>query len=55
LIGLQVLYTYLPAANALFGSAPLGGPAWLRVAVAAAASYGVIEVVKAVHRRQMER
>jgi len=50
LAGLQVLYTYLPLANHLFGSAPLQATAWLRVAVVAVVSYAVIETVKALHR-----
>jgi cation-transporting ATPase F len=49
LAGLQVLYTYLPLANGLFGSAPLHAAAWLRVTVVALVSYAVIEMVKAVH------
>ncbi|MEV0406818.1 HAD-IC family P-type ATPase [Actinoallomurus sp. NPDC050550] len=47
LVGLQLLYTYLPVANTLFGSVPLGGAAWLRVTVVAAISYGVVEAAKA--------
>ncbi|MBC6445895.1 cation-transporting P-type ATPase [Actinokineospora xionganensis] len=35
----QLAITYLPAMNTLFGTAPIGGPAWLRIlAIAAAAS-----------------
>jgi len=53
--GLQVLYTYLPFANDLFGSAPIGGTAWLRVAVVAVTSYAVIEAVKALRRHGVSR
>jgi cation-transporting ATPase F len=52
LLGLQFLYTYLPAANALFGSAPLGISAWIRVSVVAVVSYVIVEVVKAAGRRR---
>jgi cation-transporting P-type ATPase F len=55
LAGLQVLYTYLPLANGLFGSAPLHAAAWLRVTVVALVSYAVIEMVKAVHGTLVRR
>ena len=31
MIGLQVLYTYAPFMNALFGSAPITVPEWARI------------------------
>ncbi len=49
---LQLLFTYLPAANALFRSAPLPAGAWAQVAAVALASYALVEVVKAVQRRR---
>jgi cation-transporting ATPase F len=52
LLGLQLLYTFLPAANALFGSAALGVSAWLRVFAVAVVSYVIVEVVKAAGRRR---
>ncbi len=52
LAGLQLLYTYLPAANAFFGSASLGGLAWVRVIAIAAVAYGLVEMVKAAQRRR---
>ncbi len=48
---LQALYTYLPFANRLFGSAPLQPAAWVRVTVVAVVSYVVIEVIKALRGR----
>jgi cation-transporting P-type ATPase F len=47
---LQALYTYLPLANRLFGSAPLHPTAWLRATVVAVVSYVLIEAIKALHR-----
>ncbi|HZE33627.1 MAG TPA: HAD-IC family P-type ATPase [Actinoallomurus sp.] len=55
LAAIQILYTYLPFANDLFGSAPLDEAAWLRVAVVAVTSYVVIEVVKAMQGTLVRR
>jgi cation-transporting ATPase F len=52
---LQTLYTYMPFANHLFGSAPLQATAWVRVAAVAVVSYVVIEVVKALHGTLVRR
>jgi cation-transporting ATPase F len=46
LIAIQLLYTYVPAMNDLFGSAPLEPATWLRIAAVAAVAYGIIELVK---------
>ncbi len=43
LVALQVLYTYAPFMNDVFGSAPLDAAAWARIVVIAVASYLVIE------------
>ncbi|MFA1547723.1 cation-translocating P-type ATPase [Actinomadura chokoriensis] len=50
LAALQMLYTYAPFMNDLFGSAPLGAAAWARIAVIAVASYLVVEALKFVQR-----
>ncbi|MUN39655.1 cation-translocating P-type ATPase [Actinomadura litoris] len=50
LAGIQAVYTYVPAMNDLFDSAPLDGPAWLRVAAVALVSYVLVELLKRVQR-----
>ena len=55
LAALQSLYTYMPFANHLFGSAPLQAVAWTRVAAVAVVSYVVIETVKALSRTRVRR
>ncbi|NKZ07463.1 cation-translocating P-type ATPase [Actinomadura latina] len=47
---LQMLYTYAPFMNDVFGSAPLDAAAWARIAVIAVASYLVVEGLKLVQR-----
>ncbi len=42
----QLAFTYLPAMNTLFGSAPISGPAWLRIFAIAAAISMVVGVEK---------
>ncbi|MFC9975691.1 HAD-IC family P-type ATPase [Spirillospora sp. NPDC127200] len=46
LIAVQALYTYAPAMNGLFRSAPLDAAAWARIAAVAVLTYGVIELAK---------
>jgi cation-transporting P-type ATPase F len=46
LIAIQLLYTYLPAMNDLFGSAPLDLAAWLTAIGVALIGYGVVELAK---------
>ncbi len=50
LAALQVLYTYTPFMNDVFGSAPLGAAAWARIAVIAVISYLVVEALKFAQR-----
>ncbi|MFD0689893.1 cation-translocating P-type ATPase [Actinomadura fibrosa] len=50
LAAIQLLYTYTPAMNDLFHSAPLGAAAWARVAAVAVLSYLAIEALKYVQR-----
>jgi Ca2+-transporting ATPase len=47
---LQVGFTYLPAANRLFDSAPLGGAAWLAAAAVSGVTAAVVEVEKRVQK-----
>ncbi|MFI0412413.1 cation-translocating P-type ATPase [Actinomadura sp. 3N508] len=50
LIAFQLLYTYTPAMNDLFHSAPLDPAAWARIAVIAAVSYAAVELLKLAQR-----
>ncbi|MCX8032642.1 MAG: cation-transporting P-type ATPase [Thermoleophilia bacterium] len=51
MIGLQLLYTYLPAMNTLFQTAPLPVKTWARILAASFAIHLIIEAEKAVRRR----
>jgi len=55
MVSLQLAFTYLPAMNDLFHSAPIDGADWLRVAAVALAGYGVVGTEKWVRRRLGER
>ncbi|GAA2437552.1 cation-transporting P-type ATPase [Actinomadura vinacea] len=46
LIAIQALYTYVPAMNGLFRSAPLGLGAWVHIAAVAALAYALVELTK---------
>ncbi|TDC68692.1 HAD family hydrolase [Actinomadura sp. GC306] len=50
LVAIQLAYTYTPAMNDVFGSAPLGPAHWLRIAAVAVLSYVLLELVKLVQR-----
>jgi cation-transporting P-type ATPase F len=52
MVGLQVLFTYLPFFNVVFGSAPIGGAAWGRVAAFAVVVMLVVAAEKAWRRRR---
>ncbi|NLO28161.1 MAG: cation-transporting P-type ATPase [Actinobacteria bacterium] len=52
---LQLLYTYLPGMNSLFGSAPIDGGLWAWVIGAALAIHIIVEIEKAIRRRHMRR
>ncbi|PXY36979.1 carbonate dehydratase [Prauserella flavalba] len=46
MVGLQLLFTYLPGMNVLFGTAPIGIAAWLRALGIAALAFAVVEADK---------
>ncbi|WP_067806851.1 cation-translocating P-type ATPase [Actinomadura formosensis] len=50
LVAIQMFYTYTPAMNNVFHSAPLDGAAWARIAVIAVVSYLLVEALKFVQR-----
>ncbi|MFG2087248.1 cation-translocating P-type ATPase [Spirillospora sp. NPDC048824] len=50
LIAIQLIYTYTPAMNDVFHSAPLTAAAWARIIVIAAVSYMAVEALKYVQR-----
>jgi hypothetical protein len=52
LIVLQMLITYAPPMQALFGTAALDGTSWLLITALAAAVFLVVETEKWVLRRQ---
>ena len=54
-VGLQLVFTYTPAMNTLFGTAPIGVDAWLRAIGAAAAAFVLVEAAKVVWRRTPRR
>jgi cation-transporting P-type ATPase F len=49
-VGLQLLFTYLPAMNALFHTEPIGLDSWLRATGAAAVGFVLVEVDKVLWR-----
>jgi magnesium-transporting ATPase (P-type) len=52
---LQLAFTYVPAMNALFGSAPVGADSWLKATAAGAVAYVVVEAEKKLRRMKAER
>jgi magnesium-transporting ATPase (P-type) len=48
---LQMLFTYAPPLQALFGTAPLDGSAWLLIVGLASAKFLIVEAEKGVLRR----
>jgi cation-transporting ATPase F len=48
---LQVLYTYLPAMNTLFGSAPLTWAQWTPILLTGLLTFAIVEVEKAIRNR----
>ncbi len=52
---LQILFTYAPPMQVLFGSAPLGFLPWLRIALAGVLVFAVVELEKAWQRRRRTR
>ena len=49
---LQLAFTYTPAMNAIFGSAPLGYVEWLKAAAVGALVFAVVEIEKFVVRQR---
>jgi magnesium-transporting ATPase (P-type) len=49
----QLLFTYVPTMNALFGTAPLGGADWVVVVAVASAVVPLVELEKYLLRRRM--
>ncbi|HET8980842.1 MAG TPA: HAD-IC family P-type ATPase [Solirubrobacteraceae bacterium] len=52
---LQVLFTYWPPMNHLFGTAPVGAVSWLKVLGVSAATWAIVEAEKAIRRRGVRR
>jgi cation-transporting P-type ATPase F len=52
MVGLQLLFTYLPAMNRIFHSAPITGDAWLRIIAVAIAGYLVVGAEKWLTRKR---
>ncbi len=52
MIGIQILFTYLPIMNDVFDSHPISIMSWLKIIGVATVTYAVIEMVKLVSARQ---
>ncbi len=52
MIGLQLMFTYLPTMNTLFGSAPIGVEHWFYIVLVGLVIYLVVETEKALRRRK---
>ena len=55
MIGLQMLFTYVPAVNRLFGTEPIGASTWLWILGVGVLVHVVMEVEKWVRRRREAR
>jgi len=55
MIALQLLFTYLPAMNAWFGTAPIGIDVWLRIIAVGLAIYVIVGAEKWLRRRLADR
>jgi magnesium-transporting ATPase (P-type) len=51
IVGLQLLFTYVPFMHTLFHTAPLEAEAWARIVLIAASIYVIVELEKAIMRR----
>ena len=51
MIGMQLLFTYIPVMNKLFHSAPISGESWLRIAAVAAVAFAAVELEKRIRYR----
>jgi Ca2+-transporting ATPase len=52
MVALQLLFTYLPAANYIFQSAPISALDWAMILAFAVLVHGLVEIEKALRRRQ---
>jgi Ca2+-transporting ATPase len=55
MIGLQMLFTYVPAMNALFSTAPISAPTWLYIVGVGVLVHLVMETEKWIRRRREAR
>jgi len=55
MVVLQAGFTYLPAMNDLFHTAPIDAAAWMRVVGVAVSGYGVVGAEKWLRRRLRHR
>lgn len=46
ILGVQLLFTYVPAMNRLFHTAPIGAESWLRILGVAAVVFLIVELEK---------
>ncbi len=53
MITLQMAFTYLPAFNQVFETAPIGADAWLAIAMLAASAWSIVELDKALRGRAL--
>jgi cation-transporting P-type ATPase F len=52
MVGLQMIYTYVPAMNALFHSAPIDWEAWWRILLVGLAAYVLVGLEKLITNRR---
>ncbi len=55
MLALQLLYTYLPGMNRLFGTAPVSLKNWVWIVAAALAIHVIVEIEKSIRRRWARR
>jgi Ca2+-transporting ATPase len=55
MVTLQMLFTYLPQANAIFQSAPIGWLDWAKILIFAMLVYGLVEMEKGLRRRMNQK
>ena len=51
MVTLQMAFTYVPAMNRIFHSAPIGWDAWWRILLTAAAAYSLVGIEKWIRRK----
>jgi hypothetical protein len=52
MVVLQLIFTYVPQANAIFRSAPIGWTDWVKILIFAVLVYILVEMEKALRRRR---